>query len=89
MFSIGFLSLGLLQGIYGQATVQHAGLVGRDLPLKQSYDFIVIGGGTSGLTVADRLTEDPNSVFPESRHLPHSPTNSLRSLRTCHRVWST
>lgn len=23
------------------------------------YDFVVVGGGTSGLTVADRLTEDP------------------------------
>jgi hypothetical protein len=63
MFSIGFLTFGLLRGVYGQATIQHAGLVGRNLPLKQSYDFIVIGGGTSGLTVANRLTEDPNSVF--------------------------
>lgn len=89
MFSIGFLILGLLKGVYGEGTVQHAGLVGRDLPLKQSYDFIVIGGGTSGLTVADRLTEDPNSVFPSNRHLRRSPTNCLRSLCTCHRVWTT
>lgn len=29
--------------------------------LRDVYDFVVIGGGTSGLTVADRLTEDPNS----------------------------
>ena len=26
--------------------------------LAQTYDYIVIGGGTAGLTVADRLTED-------------------------------
>ncbi|KAK4548094.1 hypothetical protein LTR36_010814 [Oleoguttula mirabilis] len=25
-----------------------------------TYDYIVVGGGTSGLTVANRLTEDPN-----------------------------
>jgi hypothetical protein len=27
-----------------------------------SYDFVIAGGGTSGLTVADRLTE----AFPDS-----------------------
>lgn len=29
--------------------------------VQHSYDYIVIGGGTSGLTVAARLTEDPKS----------------------------
>ena len=27
----------------------------------ESYDYVIIGGGTSGLTVADRLTENPNT----------------------------
>jgi len=27
-------------------------------PLNQTYDYIIVGGGTSGLTVANRLTEN-------------------------------
>lgn len=30
--------------------------------LRSHYDFVIVGGGTSGLTVADRLTE----AFPKS-----------------------
>ena len=28
--------------------------------VKSSYDFVIIGGGTSGAVVAARLTENPN-----------------------------
>ena len=30
--------------------------------LAQTYDYLIIGGGTAGLCVAARLTEDPNAT---------------------------
>lgn len=30
--------------------------------LKDRYDYVVVGGGTSGLVVANRLTEDPSGM---------------------------
>lgn len=30
---------------------------------RKTYDYVIVGGGTSGLVVANRLTEDPRSGF--------------------------
>ena len=47
----------------GSPFAKYAQVIGRDTALRSSYDFIVAGGGTSGLTVANRLTENPNSTL--------------------------
>lgn len=40
--------------------------------LQAEYDYVVIGGGTSGLVVANRLTENPNSTLrPNLAYLLH------------------
>ncbi|KAK4168119.1 oxygen-dependent choline dehydrogenase [Cladorrhinum sp. PSN259] len=46
-----------LAALTSAAAVPNANLKRQVTQLRTSYDFVVVGGGTSGLTVADRLTE--------------------------------
>ncbi|KAL2167799.1 hypothetical protein VTG60DRAFT_811 [Thermothelomyces hinnuleus] len=56
MRAAGYLLLAAIQLAIAGSLKRHAS------ELLDSYDFVIAGGGTSGFTVADRLTE----AFPES-----------------------
>lgn len=53
-----------------QPLASRATIVDSPLSLKDQYDYIVIGGGTSGLTVANRLTEDTSGTVLDK--IPYS-----------------
>jgi len=39
----------------------HGVVVERQEDLHAAYDYVIVGGGTAGLTVANRLSEDKDS----------------------------
>lgn len=57
------LSLILALGVHSRALGWHArAITERDLASNATYDFVIAGGGTAGLTVADRLSETLNGM---------------------------
>ena len=58
------LSLCFAIGVSGRSHLGHTANVidARQLSNETVYDFIVAGGGIAGLTVADRLTENPDGM---------------------------
>lgn len=59
-FSIGACLLGVVEALPRRAQDFAKRQVSE---LRDEYDFVVIGGGTTGLTVADRVS----AAFPKSQ----------------------
>ena len=68
MFRTQVLSLLLLQATFGAALriADRATAIDNASHLQAQYDYVIVGGGTSGLTVAYRLTEDPSGKISGS-----------------------
>ena len=53
-------SLGLAVAVEATSELgRYATTIEARIAMNESYDFVVAGGGIAGLTVADRLTENP------------------------------
>ena len=59
LVSLAFSCCGNAAGIPSFGTI-----VARETDLLPEYDYVVVGGGVGGLVVANRLSEDPDSMSP-------------------------
>lgn len=63
MLSNAALVLALAIGAASRPLLARDAQVINATQLIESYDFVIAGGGLSGLTVADRLTENPKGML--------------------------
>lgn len=64
------------------ARVQHLNILEHLDELKDTYDYVIAGGGTAGLTVADRLSADGKCKSLTQISAKTEKLTDLRSLDT-------
>jgi thioredoxin reductase len=63
-------------------------ILGDESFLNTTYDYIIVGGGTSGLTVANRLTESGKRMYLSHPHSRSQATDlPLTRHRPRPRIW--
>jgi hypothetical protein len=60
------LGLGLPALAVSESSAQ---VLTSEAQLRSSYDYVIIGGGVSGLTVANRLSENPSKQPSNKRQI--------------------
>ena len=62
---LSLIVLALAAGLGSAAVprgIHKARVLKEPAELEESYDYVIVGGGTAGLTVADRLAEDEGTT---------------------------
>lgn len=83
MAALGFL-LANIPGVISSSiprSIAHSRILPIACDVKAEYDYVIVGGGTSGLTVADRLTESGERKFVSEEEKAPPYTDSVTFAR--------
>ncbi|KAK5657886.1 hypothetical protein OQA88_2435 [Cercophora sp. LCS_1] len=69
------------QLVAGHPGLESATVLSRAPSAEEVYDYVVVGGGTAGLTVADRLTEDGKTTVLVIEYGPLSNAAGISTVR--------
>lgn len=78
--AVSVLIIGHISGGQGHR-LDASTIISRADKLLPSYDYVIIGGGTAGLTVADRLTEDGKTTVLVVEYGPLATSSAISTIK--------